>query len=160
MSQYRWQWASFSELSNDDLYALLEARQAVFVVEQKCAYLDADGYDQKSMHLLLWDESDALAGYLRVLPPGLKYPQAAIGRVLTTASFRGKGLGHKLMKEALARIELTYGKMTDVTLSAQAHLQKFYETQGFVAHGPIYDEDGIAHVAMTRSSSADRPSGQ
>lgn len=57
----------FSELTNDELYAVLKLRVDVFVVEQKCAYPDLDGKDPDALHVFLSDE-DGIAAYLRVLP--------------------------------------------------------------------------------------------
>ena len=97
-----WQWRRFTELSSTELYALLAARSQVFVVEQRCQFLDADGYDQHAWHLLGWaGDSPALAAYLRLLEPGQKFAEPSIGRVLTTASFRNLGLGREAMREAL-----------------------------------------------------------
>ena len=59
----------FSELTNDELYAVLKLRVDVFVVEQKCAYPDLDGKDPDALHVFLSDE-DGIAAYLRVLPEG------------------------------------------------------------------------------------------
>ena len=88
-----WRWRRFAELSPSELYALLAARSEVFVVEQRCQFLDADGHDLHAWHLLGWSgEPAVLAAYLRLLEPGRKYAEPSIGRVLTTASFRGRGL--------------------------------------------------------------------
>ena len=72
-----WEWKSFSELKRDELYEILRFRQEIFIVEQKSWYLDADGLDQCSLHLLVSDEG-SLIGYLRLTPPGEKYPETSI----------------------------------------------------------------------------------
>ena len=106
-----WQWATFYDLERDALYEILRVRQEVFVVEQNCAYLDADGLDQQALHLLGWQQDDLghrqLAAYLRLLPPGSRYPEPSIGRLLTVHSTRGTGLGEAIMHEALARVGLS-----------------------------------------------------
>lgn len=142
-----YRWCSFEELDRHELYALLRLRQEVFVVEQDCPYLDCDGKDQGAMHLLGSCEGE-LVTYARALPVGLAYPEyPAIGRVITAASVRGRGLGRPLMREAMARVWETWGP-GPIKLSAQAHLQGYYGSLGFEVCGPGYDEDGIPHLPM------------
>src|SRR5215831_1303342 len=111
MPQVAWQWKRFAELTPAELYALLAARAEVFVVEQRCAFQDLDALDQFAWHLLGWTDRDrepALAAYLRLIDPGRKYAEPSIGRVLTTAPFRGLGLGREAMREGLARAAALY----------------------------------------------------
>ena len=144
-----WRWTGFDGLSGHDVYDLLALRQRVFVVEQACAYLDADGRDASAMHLLARDARGALLGCLRVLPPGGHFEVRAIGRVVTAPEARALRLGHGLMREALARIEGEWGEIP-LALAAQAHLTRFYAAHGFVAASEPYDEDGIPHIDMRR----------
>jgi len=146
----RWEWRAFAALDPATLYAMLAARQQVFVVEQDCAYLDADGRDQQAWHLLGWTRDGALAASLRVLPPGLRFAEHSIGRVLTMPAHRGTGLGRELMQRGLSCVEQNFGPVP-VCLAAQAHLRRFYASLGFVEVGEPYDEDGIAHIDMRRS---------
>ena len=137
----------FRSLSLDQLYALLQLRQEVFVVEQDCPYLDADGKDQSSHHLLGTEGSELLA-YVRIVPPGVSYEgYAAIGRVVTAETIRGQGIGHALMQEALAHTRVLHPD-SPIKISAQSHLQAFYGALGFVATGKEYLEDDIPHRAM------------
>src|SRR5687768_2462727 len=102
-----WQCCPFNELTVGELYAVMEVRQRVFIVEQKCFYLDADGLDHLAHHLLGWRNTPdelMLAAYARLFPPGVKYAEASIGRVLTHPAARGIGLGKALMTEALQRM--------------------------------------------------------
>ncbi len=145
----RWQWSPFSELSLDDLYAALSLRQAVFVVEQDCPYLDADGLDAQAHHLLGWKDGELVA-YLRTFPPGVVYAEACIGRVVTSQAVRRDGFGRALMETAHARMAETYGA-TPIKLSAQAYLERFYASLGYAVVGPGYDEDGIPHLQMRRA---------
>ena len=147
-----WQWLSFEELSREDLFGVLKVRQAVFVVEQNCAYQDADDLDPVSWHLMGWHEGATgreLVAYLRVVFPGKKYPEPSIGRVLTTASVRGTGVGKALTREAITRIALEYPHMS-IRISAQRYLEKFYSEFGFETVSDPYDEDGIPHIEMVR----------
>lgn len=145
----RWEWLPFAELGMDRLYAVLCAREQVFVLEQRCLYLDADGADPRCWHLLGSADDGTLAAYLRVPLPGVKYAEHSMGRVLTTAAHRGGGLGRELVREGLARIEATFG-VVPVRLAAQAHLEAFYESFGFARVGDVYDDDGIPHLEMLR----------
>src|SRR5262245_31251163 len=101
---FMWQCLPFDELSNRELYAVLKVRQLVFVVEQNCPFLDADDADQHCLHLLGWKvqpSCNVLAAYARLVPPGLKYREPSIGRVITSPEFRGQGLGKELMRRAV-----------------------------------------------------------
>ncbi|WP_257274926.1 MULTISPECIES: GNAT family N-acetyltransferase [unclassified Endozoicomonas] len=143
-----WQWSRFEELTGQEVYSILEARQAVFIVEQDCPYPDADGLDQRSLHLSGWgaDRNDLVA-YLRIIPPSSPDSVVTIGRVITTSSYRGRGLGKEMMKRALEKANELFPEY-DLYLSGQAHLQAFYGAFGFRAEGGIYVEDGIPHIAM------------
>ncbi|RZU02745.1 GNAT family N-acetyltransferase [Rivibacter subsaxonicus] len=139
----------FDELNTRELYALLRLRQEVFVIEQHCAYLDADGIDLQSWHLLGRDEQGALRAYLRIVPPGLKYTEPSIGRVISAGAVRGSGAGRALMVEGVAHAGRLFPGL-GLRISAQARLQRFYEGFGFVAEGAEYLEDNIPHVEMAR----------
>lgn len=148
----KWQWSSFDELSQHELYEILKVRQAVFTVEQNCAYQDADGLDKVSWHLMGWREDspeNELVAYLRVVLPGEQYAEPSIGRVLTAPSARGSGLGKALTREAIVRISRAY-RDTPIRISAQQYLEKFYSEFGFETVSEPYDEDGIPHIEMLR----------
>ena len=144
-----WAFQRFSELGPERLYAVLKARVDVFVVEQVCAYPELDGRDHDALHLSAWAADGELAAYARILAPGAVYTEAAIGRVLTAARFRGRGLGREVMHRAIAACEQQYPG-SGIRLGAQYRLQRFYTSLGFVTAGPPYDEDGIRHIEMLR----------
>ncbi|MCW2268509.1 putative acyltransferase [compost metagenome] len=139
-----------SDLGKEQLYAILQLRTQVFVVEQKCAYQDVDGQDLDgdTCHLMGW-ENDTLQCYLRLLDPQSQGGDVVIGRVVTAPSARGRGLGHELMEEALEQAEKHWPGVP-VYLSAQAHLQDYYGRYGFVVVGEEYLEDDIPHIGMRR----------
>jgi ElaA protein len=139
---------AFQELTVDELYALLKLRSEVFVVEQNCVFLDQDDKDQKCHHLLLYS-GDELVGYSRLVPAGLSYPKMAIGRVITSASARGKGYGRVLMELSIDYCQKLFG-VGDIRLGAQTYALGFYASLGFIADGDRYDEDGIEHIEMVR----------
>jgi ElaA protein len=146
----RWEWKSWTDLSKADLYALMALRQAVFVVEQDCPYLDADGQDQEAHHLLGW-EGERLGAYARGFAPGVLYAEATIGRVVTAEFLRGTGLGRPLMEEAMRCVKASWGPVA-IKLSAQAHLEPYYGSLGFEVCGPGYLEDGIPHLPMRKAT--------
>ena len=149
----RWQWSSLDELSQYDLLEILKARQAVFIVEQNCPYRDVDELDCVSWHLLGWHElhkEEMLAAYLRVVPPGQKYSEPSLGRVLTVSSVRGKGIGRMLLSEGVARASNAYPGSA-IRIAAQQYLERFYSDFGFETVSDIFDEDGIPHVEMLRA---------
>jgi len=151
----RWLVRTWQELERDQLYAIMRARAAVFVVEQNCAYQDADGSDPVAVHL--WAEGEADGGatpvlaYARLFPPGAEgVAEARIGRVITTAAGRGRGIGRELMRRALAEIATRWAA-PPVWIGAQKYLERFYGELGFVRCGPDYVEDGIDHLPMLRT---------
>ncbi|QFT55529.1 GNAT family N-acetyltransferase [Microbulbifer sp. THAF38] len=151
----QWQWCSFQQLSIDQLYEILRARQEVFTVEQDCPYQDADGKDQEAWHLICWDkesQSPQLVAYLRVVFPGKKYSEPSIGRVLTAESSRGTGLGRELIRRAVEQTQAEYPG-SGIRISAQEHLRRFYGEFGFEQVSAPYDEDGIPHIEMLRPAS-------
>ena len=139
---------AFDELAPRELHDALALRQRVFVVEQACVYQDVDGKDPNALHLLGRDEHGALVAYARILAPGVRFDVAAIGRVVIAPERRGEGLARTLMLEAIRVARDHHGPR--VALSAQAHLEAFYASLGFVRVGDEYDEDGIPHVDMRR----------
>ena len=147
-----WQWSAFDDLSVADLYQVLQQRQQVFILEQTCFYNDFDGLDQGAHHLLGWRTADGkreLAAYLRVLAPGAKYTEMSIGRVLTSASARGSGIGRELLWRGIAHAEQAHPGHR-IRIGAQRYLERFYTGFGFVTFSEPYDEDGIIHVDMLR----------
>ncbi len=146
-----WQWLRFEQLGLDDLYDALALRQQVFVVEQRCPYLDADGLDRCAWHLLGRDTGGGLQAQLRVVDPGRKYAEPSIGRVLTAPEVRGSGVGRDLMQQGIARCAGAWPAQ-GIRISAQAHLQRFYRSLGFEPLGDIYVEDDIPHVDMVRGA--------
>ncbi|MBX2922652.1 MAG: GNAT family N-acetyltransferase [Chitinophagaceae bacterium] len=142
----QWTLMPFEKLSNEKLYKILQLRMEVFIVEQQCAFQDADDKDQKAHHLCAW-EGDRLVAYTRILPPGVSYKEASIGRVVNSASVRGSGIGRELMKRSIDAVYQLFGK-TPVRIGAQLYLKKFYESFGFVQDSDIYLEDHIEHIKM------------
>ncbi len=142
---------TFEALSPRELYDVMALRQRVFVVEQACAYLDADGRDANALHLLGRGDDGALIAYLRVLPPGIGFrDDHAIGRVVTAPEVRGHGLGRPLVREGVAQLFARAGGPVAISLAAQAHLEAFYGSLGWARSTGEYDLDGIPHVDMRR----------
>jgi ElaA protein len=146
-----WRWQRFEDLGVDGVYDMLALRAKVFILEQG-PYLDPDGADRHGWHLLGRDESGALLAYLRLLDPGVKFDEPSIGRVVVDASLRGRGIGHDLVREGIARCAALWPQQA-IRISAQAHLQRFYRHHGFKTVSDQYLDDGIPHVDMRRSGS-------
>jgi len=146
-----WLCRRFDELGVQQLHDVLALRAEVFVVEQNCVFQEIDGLDPKTWHLLGHGDDGSLKAYARLIPPGVKAPDAVIGRVVTSPAARGGGTGRALMTEAVARCgQLWPGHA--ITLHAQAHLERFYGSFGFVPVGEQYIEDGIPHQEMQKRS--------
>ena len=145
----KWHWSRLDEFSARELHAILAARQRVFIVEQRCAYQDADDLDHTAWHLTGRAEDAQLVVYLRVNPPGSRYAEPSIGRLLTVEPWRGRRLARIALTKALDKCEKAYPGHA-VRIAAQTYLEAFYRCFGFRAVGAPYDEDGIAHIDMIR----------
>lgn len=141
-----WIYKSFDELTTIELYAILQLRNEVFVVEQNCVYQDIDNKDPKAFHLMAFD-GNTLVAYSRVLPPGLSFKETSIGRVITNPNYRGKGIGITLIEKAIEKALNSFAAK-EIKIGAQLYLKKFYESFGFVQTSEIYLEDGIEHIDM------------
>ncbi len=150
----QWRCLPFAALSADTLYRLLRLRSEVFVVEQNCVFLDMDGLDAQCLHVLGEvvdaDGTPHLHASTRLVPPGLAFAEASIGRAVTAPAARGGGIGHALMNESVRLLERLWGPQP-IRIGAQAHLEAFYNRHGFVSDNKPYVEDGIPHIEMIRA---------
>ena len=144
-----WVFKKFNELSSHELYAIMQLRNEVFVVEQNCVYQDADKKDPFCYHLMGWLD-DILVAYSRIIPPGVAFPEPSIGRVVTSPSARGGGIGKELMEQSINEASTLFGT-SSIKIGAQFYLLNFYSNLGFRQTSAIYLEDGIEHVEMVKS---------
>ena len=147
--QLNWVFKKFDDLTVTELYAILKLRSEVFVIEQNCIYQDADDKDQVSWHLTGWD-GEILVAYTRIIPPGISYAEASIGRVVTSPKYRKTGVGRQLMQASIKR---TFDQFdcSSIKIGAQVYLTKFYESLGFIQSSEPYLEDDIPHITMKLS---------
>jgi ElaA protein len=145
-----WRVARLQALAPLELARIYRARQAVFAIEQNCAYLDADTADEQAFHLAAWSAGHELPlAYARLVDPGVKYAEPSMGRVITIAAARGTGLGRELVRRVLDLSAQQFPGQ-GVRISAQSRLRRFYAEFGFEAVGVDYMEDGIPHLEMLR----------
>ena len=148
MNEIDWRFAAFDALTLTELYAVLQLRSEVFVVEQACVFQDMDGADPAAMHLL-GTAGGRLVAYARCFAAGLKFKEASIGRLITRSELRGSGAGHVLVRRAIASVTQQWGPQA-IRIGAQARLENFYRQHGFKTTGAPYIEDGIPHIEMLR----------
>lgn len=148
--QIQWLIKKFESLTPYQLYAILQLRNAVFVVEQNCVFQDADDKDQNSFHLMGFDNNHLVA-YTRLIPPGAFYKEASIGRVVTSPWVRRAGAGRELMQQSIDHLYQLFG-LQPIKIGAQLYLKKFYESFGFKQCGDVYLEDGIEHIHMIKNT--------
>lgn len=151
----KWQTKTLAEFSSLQLFEILKLRQAIFVVEQECAYPDIDSTDSVALHFcgyLMNDGEQQLAAYARLIQPGITYEHASIGRVAVAMEYRGSGLGRLLMQRAVEETQLQYPG-EKIKIGAQARLENFYHELGFATISKPYLEDGISHIDMLKDSS-------
>jgi ElaA protein len=145
-----WYHKHFTELNTTELYQILQLRNEVFIVEQNCPFQDLDDKDFKSFHLIGFDEdSRKILAYTRIVPAGVSYEEASIGRVVTSPQARGGGIGRELMLKSIKLLEELFSNVP-IKIGAQYYLKKFYESLGFQQVGEIYLEDGIEHILMIK----------
>lgn len=145
-----WSCKSFGELTNEELYKILQLRIEVFAVEQNVVYQDCDNKDFKSHHLT-GSIGDEIIAYSRIIPPGLSYPGAAsIGRVVTAFQVRNQSFGKQLLEKSIEEVHDLFG-LTPIIISAQLYLKRFYEGFSFIQKGEGYLEDSIPHIAMVKN---------
>ncbi len=144
-----WTHRAFDALSVHQLYAILQLRTDVFVMEQNCAFQDMDGFDAQAVHVMGYRQ-DQLVAYARCFAAGVKFKEASIGRVITSLVLRGQGAGPVLMQQAISCVEQHWG-VQPIRISAQARLDNFYGKLGFVKTGAPYIEDNIPHIEMLRA---------
>ncbi|MCF0207239.1 MAG: GNAT family N-acetyltransferase [Bacteroidales bacterium] len=149
---FDWQIKTFSQLTIDELYAVLRLRSEIFVMEQNCVYLDLDGKDQKSCHILCYDDGKLVA-YMRLLPVGVESEtMGSLGRVVVAKEYRGRGLGHQLVDKGLEAYCDFVGKDVPIIIHAQSQLEKFYGEHGFVCVSERYLFEGLMHTNMVKQN--------
>lgn len=141
-----WERKRFEELTLEELYEILRLRVDVFVVEQHCPYPELDGKDQQALHVFA-KEDGILQAYLRVLQPGVSFPEASLGRVISRK--RRQGLGTQLLEQGLQAAEEWLGKVP-IRIEAQTYAKGLYEKFGFRQISGEFLEDGIPHIQMLR----------
>ncbi len=144
----QWSLKKFEALTALEVYAILQLRNEVFVVEQNCVFQDADDKDQDSYHLMGFNQNKLMA-YTRIVPPGVMYEQASIGRVVTSPSVRRQGAGKILMQQSIQSVYELFDKVP-IKIGAQLYLKAFYGAFGFEQISDIYLEDGIEHIYMLK----------
>ena len=152
LSELIWHEKRFTDLTTESLYQFLRLRSEVFVVEQDCIYQDIDNHDSDATHVYATTKAAPIApviAYARILQPEQKYPNASIGRIVTSPDFRGLGLGKVLVERSVELCKKLYPNY-GITISAQKHLEEFYISFDFFSDSEIYLEDDIPHIRMTR----------
>ena len=139
----------FEALTANELYTILRLRSEVFVVEQDCVYQDLDDKDKKALHVIGW-YGNTIVAYTRIFDVKLYFNEASIGRVVVDQKHRSKGFGIDIMNASIDAIKKHYNQ-TQIKISAQTYLIKFYNNLGFKEQGKPYLEDGIPHTAMIKN---------
>jgi ElaA protein len=142
-----WHTLHFNNLTNYQLYQIIQLRNEVFVVEQNCVFQDVDGLDVNAYHILGFNDNNILVAYARILAPAAVYKEPSIGRVVVKFNYRKFGGGKQLMHKAIEQTIALYGKQP-IKIGAQCYLNKFYKDLGFTVAGNEYLEDGIPHQPM------------
>lgn len=140
---HRFEFKHFHELSLDELYEIMWLRNIVFVVGQKItSEPEIDGFDRECVHAMLYVD-ERLIGTARVF---MGRSPVKVGRVAIHIDEQGKGYGTILMRHV--QDEVIKGR--EALLYAQAHLEPWYTSLGWVREGELFVEAEIDHVTMRR----------
>ena len=122
---------------HDDAFKL---RREVFTNEQ--GLIDTpDNTDRVSRHIVMYD-CDMPVATCRMAP---LYPGCSLlGRIAVKRSYRGRGLGAKIMSFAEATAKAL--GIEKLKIHAQCHASGFYEKLGYIATDEVDEEQGVAHV--------------
>lgn len=124
----------------------VKIRHKVFVQEQQVPLSrEIDKDEAYAIHFVLYDQGEPLAT-ARLLP--IDENQVKLQRMAVLKQARGRGLGEKVLEEA-ERFAKEQG-FREITLGAQLTARLFYENLGFTAYGPVFQDAGIDHIAMTK----------
>lgn len=148
MSEIKWEHKTFEQFNLEEFYRLAALREAVFVVEQECAYQELDYKDFEAIHLTGYLDGVPVA-YCRIY--GQTDHKIHIGRVLVKKELRGKKVAYEIMEEAHNLIDQEFEKVKTIVISAQKYLKPFYQKLDYQVKGAEYLEDGIPHVEMQKS---------
>jgi ElaA protein len=145
--EINWNIKHFNELSTIELHDIVAFRISIFVVEQNCPYQELDGKDKKAYHIVGRNGLGDILAVARILPSGISYKEVSIGRVASDYKTRGTGFGNSLMEVCMKFCREEFGEVP-IRISAQSHLEKYYERFGFKSTGKHYLEDDIPHTEM------------
>ncbi|WP_118178994.1 GNAT family N-acetyltransferase [Paraburkholderia phosphatilytica] len=147
-----WKTLEFDQLTARELYLILRARSAVFVVEQSHVHLDADGHDADALHLFAAEDLTRpmpIMAYARIQPGDLEDPEVIVDKVLTSPVRRGDGTAEILIERALQAIGNRWPSRT-VRINAPVGLRAFYEQFGFRKTDGPFLEHGTAYIGLRR----------
>lgn len=122
-------------------------RTKVFMEEQ--GYEDEfDDVDDYAAHIVLYKDGGA-AGCARVFPEEPGSNRWAVGRVAVLPEFRECGFGRMLVEEC-ERVAIERGA-EEMCLHAQARLEPWYGSMGYVRFGEVdYEDEGQPHIWMEK----------
>jgi ElaA protein len=142
-----WTIQMMTNMAATTLYEIVTLRFNVFIIEQACLYEEFDNKDLAAIHVYGRDDTGKIVAYLRILKAGVSFDEVSIGRVVVSPKYRKEGIGRDLMQVGLKTVRDRYGDVP-IRISAQAYLESFYASLGFVAQSDIYLEDDIPHLEM------------
>ncbi|TKC90079.1 GNAT family N-acetyltransferase [Trinickia terrae] len=128
-----WTTLEFDQLSARELYLILRARSAVFVVEASRVHLDADGYDETALHVFAYEDMTRpmpIVAYARIRPGEAEYQEVVIDKILTSPSRRGDGTADALVAHVMHVVDARWPGHR-VKAFAPAGQRVLYERFGF-----------------------------
>ncbi|MBD2529143.1 GNAT family N-acetyltransferase [Nostoc flagelliforme FACHB-838] len=133
----------------EDFTAIKAIRISVFQEEQGVdSALEFDGNDEISDHLIAYLNGEAV-GTTRIRY--LDDKTAKIERLAVLSTARGKGIGKKIMENAL--LVIANKNIPEVVIHAQEYVKDLYKKLDFLEEGERFEEASIIHVTMRKKFS-------
>ena len=136
---------TIAEMDSLEFYKLVRLRIDTFVVEQQRIYHELDDNDLKAFHVY-WinEQTGAAEGYARVFESA---GHVTFGRVVTSDSARGTGLGRRLIEAVIALCKEQWPD-EEIIIESQEQVVGFYQKLGFKTSGDTFTFEGTPHVEM------------
>lgn len=127
--------------------AARKIRETVFMTEQNFQK-EFDEVDKDSLHLVMYTAQGEAVATCRIFKDTTQQTYV-LGRLAVSKTYRGRGLGSRLLAEAESLVRKKGGNV--ISLHSQCRAQAFYAKVGYIAYGEIDDDEGCPHIWMRKS---------
>ncbi|MFK7900957.1 MAG: GNAT family N-acetyltransferase [Cyclobacteriaceae bacterium] len=141
-----WKFCKLEGIKEDDMLALFKLRAKVSIInDSPPTAIDLNGVDKEATHVM-GISNDRIIAYCMICPPGVQREETTISRIIVDTTFRGQGIGDKLVNLSIDYIKKNW--KSNVVVSAQAYLQVFFRKHNFETISDEYPLGLVSHVDM------------